>query len=248
LVNPEDSRGRRLDASRAFARRLAADSIASGNDTGWFETLYAAAEQGTTTVPWADLAPNQGLVSALAGVCGGGRAIVTGCGLGDDAEYVASLGFATVAFDVSPTAVDTARRRFPCSTVEYVTADLLSPPHSWAGAFDLVVEVFTVQVLTGVARRTAFGRIAQLVAPGGRLLVIAGARDEHDDPGQMPWPLTRAEIESFREHGLSDHSIAEILYEEDDRGLVRRWLAWFTRTEASRPAPPGAGKVVSHGR
>ncbi len=66
---------------------------------------------------------------------------------------------ADVAFDVSPTAVDTARRRFPCSAVEYVTADLLSPPRFWAGAFDRVVEVFTVQVLTGTARRTAFARI-----------------------------------------------------------------------------------------
>jgi hypothetical protein len=56
-VNPDGSRGWRRDASRAFARRLAADSIASGNDTGWFETLYAAAEHGTATVPWADLAP-----------------------------------------------------------------------------------------------------------------------------------------------------------------------------------------------
>jgi SAM-dependent methyltransferase len=248
LVNPDGSRGRRLDASRAFARRLAAGSIASGDDTGWFETLYAAAGQGTAAVPWADLAPNQHLVSALAGVCGGGRAIVIGCGLGDDAEHVASLGFATVAFDVSPTAVDAAQRRFPRSAVEYVTADLLSPPHSWAGAFDLVVEVFTLQVLTGAARRTAFARTAQLVAPGGRLLVIAGARDEHDDPGKMPWPLTRAEIESFREHGLSEHSIADVLDEEEDRGLVRRWLAWFTRMEACRPAPRGGGKAVSHGR
>ncbi len=173
---------------------------------------------------------------------------MTGCGLGDDAEHVASLGFATVAFDVSPTAVDAARRRFPRSTVEYVNADLLSPPHSWTGAFDLVVEVFSLQVLTGAARRTAFARTAQLVAPGERLLVIAGARDEHDDRGTMPWPLTRAEIESFREHGLSDHSIADVLYEEEDRDMVRRWLAWFTRTEASRPVPPGAGKAVSHGR
>jgi SAM-dependent methyltransferase len=247
-VNPDDSGGRRLAASHAFARRLAADSIASGNDTGWFETLYAAAEQGTATVPWADLAPNQGLVSALAGTRGGGRAIVTGCGLGDDAEHVASLGFATVAFDVSPTAVGAARRRFPCSAVEYVNADLLSPPRSWAGAFDLVVEVFTVQVLTGAARRTAFARIAQLVAPGGRLLVIAGARDEQGDPGQMPWPLTRAEIESFREYGLSDQSIADVLYKEEDWGLVRRWLAWFTRPEASPPAPGEPGKAVSHGR
>jgi SAM-dependent methyltransferase len=220
------------DAARCHARRIAADSIARGDATGWFETLYAAAEQGTTTVPWADFAPYPRLVSALAGLPGGGRAVVVGCGLGDDAEHVASLGFATAAFDVSPTAIAAARRRFPRSTVDYVTADLLSPPRTWAGAFDLVVEVFTLQVLTGAARRAAVARLAGLVAPGGRLLVIAGARDEHEDPGELPWPLTRAEIESFHEYGLAEQSIVDFI-DDEDRGPVRRWRAWFA-------APPSA--------
>jgi SAM-dependent methyltransferase len=215
------------DANRTFARNLAADSIANGDATGWFETLYAAAEQGTVTVPWADFAPSPRLVSALAGLAGGGRALVIGCGLGDDAEHVASLGYTTVAFDVSPTAVVSARRRFPRSSVEYVIADLLSPPQSWAGAFELVVEVYTLQVLTGAARRAAFARTAELLAPGGRLLVIAAARAEHDDPGKMPWPLTRAEIESFREYGLSEDSIVDF-FDDEGREPVRRWRAWFT--------------------
>jgi hypothetical protein len=236
---PDGARDRRLDASRAFARQLAADSIAHGDGTGWFETLYAAAERGEATVPWADHAPNPRLVSALAGAAGRGRAIVSGCGLGDDAEHVASLGYATVAFDVSPTAVAAARRRFPRSAVEYMTADLLSPPPSWAGAFDLVVEVFTLQVLTGAARCTAFARTAQLVAPGGRLLVIAGARGEHDDPGQMPWPLTRAEIGSFRAYGLTENSVSDFV-DEESKGPVRRWRAWFTALQhRSGDAGPG---------
>ena len=132
-----------------------------------------------------------------------------------------------VIFDVSPTAVAGARRRFPHSTVEYVTADLLSPPPSWTAAFKLVVEVYTLQVLTGAARRTAFARTAQMVAPSGRLLVIAGARDEDDDPGPMPWPLTRAEIESFRTYGLNRDSIVDLIDDEGWRS-VRRWRAWFT--------------------
>ena len=45
------------DAARRFARQLAADSIARGDATGWFERLYAAADKGMTTVPWADFAP-----------------------------------------------------------------------------------------------------------------------------------------------------------------------------------------------
>lgn len=215
------------EASRVFARRLAADALANGDATGWFETLYAAAEHGTATVPWADHAPNRRLVSALAGINGHGRALVIGCGLGDDAEHVASLGYTTVAFDVSPTAIANARRRFAGSAVKYITADLLSPPRSWTGAFDLVVEVYTLQVLIGAARRLAFAQTAHLVAPGGRLLVIAGARDEHDDPGQMPWPLTRAEIRSFRDHGLIEDSIVDF-FDDEGGGPVRRWRAWFT--------------------
>src|SRR5262249_55526057 len=96
----------------------------------------------------------------------------------------------------------------------------------------LVVEVFTLQVLTGPARRAAFTQIAQFVAPGGRLLVIAGARDEDDDPGPMPWPLTRTEIESFAEYGLTKESVVDFI---DDEGWrrVRRWRAWFS----APPAP-----------
>ena len=75
------------------------------------------------------------------------------------------MGYTTVAFDVYATAVASARRRFLRSTVEYVIADLLTPPPSWAHGFDLVVEVHTMQVLSGPAQRTAFARTAQRDCP-----------------------------------------------------------------------------------
>jgi SAM-dependent methyltransferase len=230
------------EQNRAFARQLAADSIAKGDAVGWFEQLYAAAEQGTATVPWADLTPNPHMVAALADISGlpnmsgladlhmparRERALVVGCGLGDDAEYVASLGFDTVAFDVSPTAVTGAIKRFPKSTVEYETADLLSPPPGWLGRFDLVVEVYTIQVLTGDARRRAIEQVAALVAPGGQLLVIARAREESDPPGQMPWPLTLREVESVQRYGTNKVSIVDFFDPEEPE--VRRWKAWFSK-------------------
>ncbi len=228
MTTPHDDVVAADDARRAFARRLAADSISRGDATGWFETLYAAAAQDAAEVPWADLRPNPRLVAALAKHTGTGRALVIGCGLGDDAEHVASLGYATVAFDISPTAIHGVRRRFPHSTATYAVADLLDPPPAWTDAFDLVVEVFTLQVLTGSARRTAFAHTARLVAPGGRLLVIAGARDDDEHPGHMPWPLTRAELESFRGLGLHDESIEDFTDYELGRS-VRRWRAWFIK-------------------
>jgi SAM-dependent methyltransferase len=233
---------RQTDQNRAFARQLAADSIASGDNVGWFEKLYAAAETGAATVPWADFTPNPNLVTALADLSGlpypaglpdlhmapaRERALVVGCGYGDDAEYVASLGFDTVAFDVAPSAITGALRNHPQSTVEYVTADLLAPPDSWVDRFDLVVEVYTIQVLTGDARRRAIEQLSRLVAPGGRLLVIARARDESDPPGQMPWPLTRADIEAFQVYGLSPVSIVDFMDPQEPE--VRRWKAWYAK-------------------
>ena len=58
----------------------------------------------------------------------GQRAIVVGCGLGADAEYIARLGYDTVAFDVAETAVRVARQRHPATRVDYVTTYLLNPP------------------------------------------------------------------------------------------------------------------------
>src|ERR1700722_2781239 len=137
---------------RARARALAAQAAAAGDETGWFETLYAEAEAGDSVVPWADGDPNPHLIdwAARERLNGSGeRALVVGCGLGYDAEFLAGLGYAVTGFDVAPTAVERAVRENPGSPVEYVAADLLALPAAWSGAFGLVVEIYTVQPLYG---------------------------------------------------------------------------------------------------
>lgn len=187
-------------------RRLVAAARDGVDPTAWFEHLYAEAEHGRATVPWDWGVPESHLVQwaedgALDG--SGRRALVVGSGLGDDAEFVAGLGFDTVAFDVSPSAVRAARRRFPDSRVRYLTADLLDPPPDWREAFDLVVESYTVQSLPDPPRRAAILSVAGMVGPGGTLVVVATARDEPaGEPQGPPWPLTRAEIEAFAAGGL----------------------------------------------
>jgi len=80
---------------------------------------------------------------------------VIGCGVCDDPVFLAGLGCEVTAFDVSPTAVSEAARRFAGSPVKYQVADLLAPPPEWAGAFDLVTEIYTVQALYGKGRSGA---------------------------------------------------------------------------------------------
>ena len=102
-------------------RQLAAESLAADDPTGWFERAYAAGEDGTAVVPWDLRTPNRLLVewAERRDLKGAARsALVVGCGMGRDAEYVARLGFDTVAFDVAETAVRVARRRYPDGPVE----------------------------------------------------------------------------------------------------------------------------------
>jgi SAM-dependent methyltransferase len=210
-------------------RRLAAASLADDEPTGWFERLYVAADEGEAIVPWDRGAPHPLFVewAAARRLEGHGRrALVVGAGFGEDAEYLARLGFATVAFDISATAVRAARERFPASTVEYVTADLLAAPAEWRAAFDLVVEIFTVQALPDALRTRATEAAAGLVAPGGTLIVITAARDEDDGPMQgPPWPLTRREVEAFGSTGLRAVRIEDLGHAGDP--AARRWRAEF---------------------
>jgi hypothetical protein len=202
----------------------------SDDAIGWFEPLYSDARAGTRSVPW-DRGTAHPLLAAWTAEQGlrgeGRRALVIGAGLGFDAEHVAGLGFATTAFDVAPTAVAMARERFPGSAVEYRVADLLDLPREWEGAFDLVVEIITVQALPEELRAPATAAIASTVAPGGTLLVVSGIRDGAPEPGP-PWPLTREQVEAF--------AAGDLELERLDRAPIpgaggeRRWRAVLTRS------------------
>jgi SAM-dependent methyltransferase len=195
-------------------------------DTAWFEELYADAEAGRREVPWDRGGPNPFLeqwVFDRAGDGGGRRALVIGTALGDDAELLAARGFAVTAFDIAPTAIERARRRFPSSSVEYAVADLLDLPEEWRGAFDLVAEAITVQALPLTLRDRAIDAIASTVAPGGTLVVVSGIHEGDGERDGPPWPLTRDELDRFeRELRPVEVGVARI-------GDEARWRGEYTR-------------------
>lgn len=205
-----------------------------GDALGWFEALYQQAGGNPDVVPWADMTANPNLVGWIERegvVAGGETALVVGSGLGDDAEYLARTGFDVVGFDLSTTAIAWCRRRYPHSAVHYRVADLFEPPAEWLGRFAFVFEAYTLQTLPAKLRREASSAIARFVAPGGKLLVISRGREPAEDPGQMPWPLTRDEIEHFTDHGLDPVSLEDYL--ENEQMPVRRFRAVFRASEAS---------------
>ncbi|QBD78489.1 class I SAM-dependent methyltransferase [Ktedonosporobacter rubrisoli] len=218
------------ETARVRARQLAHDFIQRGDPIGWFETLYAEAKGNERAIQWADMAANPNLVSWFENNgthFAGARSLVIGCGLGDDAEYMASKGLQVTAFDLSPTAVSWAQQRFPDTRVQYRVADVCSTPQAWTGAFDLIIESYTLQVLPVEVRRQAMAAIAQLVAPAGTLLIITRGRDPDEDEGKMPWPLTRAELELFQTYGLTQVRFEEYLDQEEPP--VRRFRVQYRK-------------------
>lgn len=199
--------------------------------TGWFEQLWASARDGDVTMPWNRDDAHPALATwadAPALGAANGRAVVVGCGLGADAEHLSRLGYETTAFDISPAAIAAAQDRNPGSAVTYAVGDLLDLPGEWVGAFDLVVEIYTVQAVNRSVRDELTAGVRSLVAPGGTLLAVQAVADEADDDGP-PWPLTRPEIEAFGKDGLATASIEELAV-PGSPGRLGLWRAEFRRS------------------
>jgi SAM-dependent methyltransferase len=193
-----------------------------------FEELYARAGEDFERVPWASLSPHPALRAWLdrAAIARGERALVVGCGLGDDAEELSGRGFHVTAFDVAPTAIARCRERFPDSSVKYRVADLFALSGKWGRAFDLVVEIRTLQSLPVDRRGEAARAIAGTVRPGGRLFVRCLARGDAEPVDVRPWPVSRAELGAFVEAGLDELEFRE---EPQAGGPARSFTVVFGR-------------------
>lgn len=195
---------RRRQDLKARVNRLDRETLVDDPARGsFFEAVYDQAEGDAAAVPWADLRPKDRLTAWLAANPGQGqRALDVACGLGDNAEAIASAGYATSAFDGSANAIDWARRRFPDSEVDYRVADLLRLPDEWTGRFGLVHECYTVQSVPPPLHEAMIRAIAALVAPGGTLLVYTRVRPDGSAVDGPPWPLTETETRLFAACGL----------------------------------------------
>lgn len=195
------------DQAPADVRALAREFARQGDPYGWFEKLYAAASGDARTIPWGDLVPNPNLTDWLARerIDGTGRrAAVVGCGLGDDAEALAGLGFSVLGFDLAPTAIAWATKRYPGRGLDFQVADLLDLPSAWRGAFDFVFEAYTLQAVPLAVRGPLVRPLASLLKPGGTLLIVTRGRNADEPVAELPWPLAKSELTPLLTAGLHE--------------------------------------------
>ncbi len=177
----------------------------------WFDYVYEKANGDHTKVFWADLEPSPYLVQWLEKNIiekENKKACVIGCGVGDDAQALASFGFEVTAFDISPTAIELCKKRYPDSKVNYIVADLFDYPKEWFESFDVVYECNTIQVLPGIYREKARVAMSRLIAKDGYILVSCRSRNEGEKEDAVPLPLTKKEINKF----TSDDKLKQISF------------------------------------
>ncbi len=219
-----------MDTSKLATQRMAETYADQGDPNGWFEEFYARAESDIQKIYWADLEPNPLLLTWVEGnkLTAGMKAIIIGCGLGDDAEALSQYGFRVTAFDISPSAIEMCRQRYPSSTVDYRVADLFTLPAEWIHGFDLVYECNTIQILKGPSRAEAITAISDLVAPEGVVLVSCRSRNAGEGLNAFPVALTKDEIDGFQRTGLfKTHFFA---YDDDQNPPVPHFFAIYKRS------------------
>ena len=204
---------------RARTREIQAEFANRGDVLVWFEALYKESEGNNELIPWADLEPNRFFVAwaEKAKLKGAGRkALVVGCGLGDDARYLHDLGFKVTAFDISPTAIEWAKRLHGDTDIQFETADLFEPFQGWLGAFDFVLEVYTIQPLPLEIRPKVIDAIAGFVAEKGKIVVVTRGRDDDEEPVELPWALSRSDLSQFEKNGLRQTDFVVMPGEDDE--------------------------------
>lgn len=184
---------------------LVNQALTQNQPSAWFEQLYSQASGDATQIPWANLQPNPHLMKWMKSYrnkINGQKALVTGCGLGDDAEALTQAEFKVTAFDVSPTAIDWCHQRFPQSQVKYVVADLLNLDSDWVNQFDFILSSRTIQALPVSVRPQVVENLAKLLTSGGTIVILTQMRDTDASPEGPPWPVSRGELFWFQDYGL----------------------------------------------
>ena len=222
----------KLAEARARLLKLSEVAEADGEPLRWFEELYAGAGRNSEEIPWAKMEANPKMIEWIAERSEiTGRALVVGCGLGDDAEWLSAAGFDVTAFDLSQSSIDWCHERFPQSSVNYCVGDLLAPEEEWLEVYDLVVEIHILQAIPDSIRDAAASNLSTFLNKGGHLLCIGRLLTERipDEPSP-PWPLTRVWLEG-RFQTLKQLSF--LCFVNEDTPTTDRYAAsWFRITAA----------------
>ena len=161
--------------------------------TDW-EAAYVAGD-----TPWDKGAPSPALVWEFGRLPIHGRALVPGCGSGNDLPAVLAGGATeVVGLDPAPTAVTKATVRHHADhRIRIVEGSLFETPVEWNGAFDSVVEHTCFCAIRRSLRVAYVEAVARVLRPGGELVAVF-YMNPRDDPDPRLGPPFSSNVEELR--------------------------------------------------
>jgi SAM-dependent methyltransferase len=142
-----------------------------------YDALYRGESPGDgmspmSTPPWDGKAPKESVLAWQAGGWVHGDVLDIGCGLGDNAIYLAANGYAVTGLDISPTALITAEQRAKDAGV-YVTFAVADSTKldDYTDAFDTVIDSGLFHSLDAEGRRSYVVAVHRATRPGATLLL-----------------------------------------------------------------------------
>ncbi|AGB23939.1 methyltransferase family protein [Mycobacterium sp. JS623] len=142
-----------------------------------FDALYRGVSPGggmapMTTAPWDTKEPNTNVVAWQTDGWVHGDVLDIGCGLGDNAIYLAKNGYTVTGLDISPTALVTAEQRAKDAGVDVTFAVADSTRlDGYTDAFDTVIDSGLFHSLDGDGRRSYAAAVHRATRPGATLLL-----------------------------------------------------------------------------
>lgn len=126
------------------------------------------------TAPWDSGVAAEDLVTAVeSGTIKPGRAIVLGCGSGNNAIYLATKGFDVIGLDVAPTALGIAQQRAEKAGVKvrWMLADVLNPPE--LEPFDFIFDRGCYHNVRYVDAKGFVKTVEKLSQPGTQIQILS---------------------------------------------------------------------------
>ncbi|HEY3337629.1 MAG TPA: class I SAM-dependent methyltransferase [Propionicimonas sp.] len=184
------------------------------------------------TPPWVGR-PRQELVRLVTdGTLTPGRAIDLGCGVGDNAIFLAQHGFTVTGVDFADAAIERGRAKaFDAGVdVSFIVDDLTHLRHI-SGPFDLLVDYGTLDDLDDRGRDAYVREVVALTRPGTQFLLWCFewtlAPWEHAATALLPFGgLTLAPGEVAARFGRQ-FEVHQIAGEQHLRGWPRGWAAYL---------------------